>query len=160
MAEFSLPALHDEIEADPQSLGYKVGSVWKGDQEIADLLMAKTYTIDRESVEMEAVRAATSYDWYNNLSIDEQEWIRWQTPNSGQWRVSADMKLQLTGRTLASGGVAGSGSDADSFWQAADRADAVASMLALIEVPGSRGEVLWGEGSSVSAGQIGRAANL
>jgi hypothetical protein len=76
MAEFSLQALHDEIENDPQGLGYKnVDDTWKGDDVIAGLINAKNYKIDRMSIEMEAIRAAVTYDAYNNLSIDEQEWI-------------------------------------------------------------------------------------
>ena len=38
MADFTLQALHDEIEADPAALGYKeAGGEWKGDGVIADL---------------------------------------------------------------------------------------------------------------------------
>jgi hypothetical protein len=160
MAEFSLQALHDEIEADPETLGYKVGSIWKGDQEIADLINAKSYTIDRGSVAMESVRAAVTFEAYDTLSIDEQEWVRWMTPNSGQLQTTADVKLQLSGRTLASNGVGGTGSDGDSFWAAAHDQDMAPAMLALIEVAGSRAEVLWDEGRTVSAGNVGHAANL
>jgi hypothetical protein len=35
VAEFSLQALHDEIEADPEELGYKeLDGTWKGDLDI------------------------------------------------------------------------------------------------------------------------------
>ena len=160
MAEFSLQALHDEIEADPQALGYKTNGAWKGDDVIADLINAKNYKVDRTSVPMEQVRKTCTYEAYDTLSIDEQEWIRWMTPNSGDFQVSADMKLQLTGRTLASNGVAGTGSDGDSFWAAAHDQDMAPAMLALIETDGSRAEVLWGEGTAISISQIAHAANL
>jgi hypothetical protein len=160
MADFSLQALHDEIENDPEGIGYKVGATWKGDQEIADLINAKSYVIDKSSVEMEGIRATTTYDGYNNLSIDEQEWIRWMTPNSGQMVVTADMKLNLSGRTLTASGVAGVGDNTDSFWAAADRNAMAPAMLALIEVPGSRAQVLWGENITISVSQVGHAANL
>ncbi len=160
MAEFSLQALHDEIEADPEDLGYKDGGAWIGDQAIADLINAKNYTIDPHGVEMEAVRAGVSYDAYNTLAIDEQEWIRWMTPNSGIFQVTADMKLQLTGRSLTSNGTAGTGNDSNSFWSAAHRTEMSAAMLALIEVPGGRAGVLWGAGQIVSVSNVGGAENL
>ena len=160
MAGFSLQALHNEIEADPEGLGYKDGSAWIGDQLIADLINAKNYAIDPAGVEMEAVRAGVSYDAYNTLAIDEQEWIRWMTPNSGMFQVTADMKEQLTGRSLTSNGTAGTGNDSNSFWSAAHRAEMSVAMLALIEIPGSRAEVLWGAGQIVSVSNVGGAENL
>lgn len=160
MADFSLQALHDEIEADPQVLGYKVGSAWKEDAEIVALINAADFSIDKESAPMEAVRATCTYEAYNTLSIDEQEWMLWMTPNSGAFYVTADMKLQLTGRGLAVGGVAGVGDDSNSFWALAHRGDMAPAMLALIEVAGSRAEVLWGEGKTVSISEVGHSANL
>lgn len=160
MAEFSLQALHDEIEADPQAIGYKEsGGEWKGDDVIADLINAKSYAVDQTSVEMEAVRAIVTYAAYNTLAIDEQEWLQWMTPNSGLFQVTADMKLQLTGRSLASSGSAGTGNDSNSFWSAAHRAAMTAALLTLIETPGSRAEVLWGAGQTVSVSNVGWAAN-
>lgn len=161
MAEFSLQALHDRIEADPQAIGYKeAGGEWKGDQVIADLFNAKDFIIDRASIPMEQVRAGVTYDAYNTLAIDEQEWIQWMTPNSGEFQVTADMKAQLSGRSLASNGVAGTGNDSNSFWSAAHRGEMAPAMLALIEVPGSDAEVEWGENTIVSASSVGHAANL
>lgn len=161
MTEFSLQALHNEIENDPQGLDYKeAGGAWKGDDVIADLINAKNYRIDNIFVPMEKVRAATSYDGYNDLAIDEQEWIRWMTPNSGNFIVTADMKLQLSGYSLASNGSAGSGNDNQSFWSVATRSEMAPAMLALIEIDGSRAEVLWSKGKTVSIGEVGHAANL
>ena len=160
MAEFSLQALHDEIESDPEGLGYKDGADWKEDAVIADLINAKNYKVDVSSVNMEDVRGITTYAAYDTLGIDEQEWLRWMTPNSGLFRVSADMKLQLTGRSLASNGIAGTGDNDSSFWALAHSDEMAPAMLALIEKDGSRAEVLWGYGKTVSIGEIGRAANL
>ena len=164
---FTLQELHDEIENDPEALGYKeVGGEWKGDRVIADIINAKNFIIDRENIPTGQVRATTTYDAYNDLSIDEQEWIRWMTPGSGDefgdggFQVTADMKLQLTGRSLAVNGVAGSGNNNASFWSVAERGEMAPAMLALIEISGSRAGVLWDEGASVSAGQVGAAANL
>ena len=161
MADFTLQALHDEIEADPWSIGYKEASGdWKGDQEIADLINAKNYTVDRLSVPMEEVRAGVTYDAYNDLARKEQEWLCWMTPNSGDFQVTADMKLQLTGRSLTSNGVAGTGNDSQSFWGSAHQSDMALAMLDLIEVPGGRAEVLWGQGKSISLNDVSKAANL
>lgn len=159
VAEFSLQALHDEIEADAAGLGYKTDGVWKEDAVIADLINAKNYTIDVASVEVGAIVATTTYAAYNTLLADEQEWLRWMT-NTDQWQVTADMKLQLSGRTLCSDGVAGSGNDTDSFWAAAHDQDMAPAMLALIEQDGSRAEVLWGAGTVITISQIAHAANL
>ena len=169
MAEFSLAALKAEIINDPELVGYKNvhpssdPSDWKGDQLIADLINAKNFQIDRVEVEMEVLRGAIEFDWYDSLSIDEQEYLRWQTPGGGAdsigWKVTDDMKLILTGRTLTNNGVAGTGVDNDGWWAAAHDQDAAPAMLALIEVSGSRAEVLWDEGRSISAGQVGGAAN-
>ena len=96
MADFSLEALKDEIVNDPQALGYKNSATptdWKGDQEIADLINAKNLVVDRTQVDMEEIRSTTEFDWYDTLSIDEQEYTRWQTPNSGIWKVSATALL-------------------------------------------------------------------
>lgn len=161
MTEFNLQALHDEIEEDSLGIGYKEASgAWKGDGIIADLINAKGYAIDRDSVEMESVRAAVIYAAYNTLAIDEQEWLRWMTPNSGLFYVTTDMKEQLAGRTLAINGVPGTGSNSDSFWATAHRDVMAPAMLALIEIPGSRAEILWGESTVISISQVGHAANL
>lgn len=161
MAEFSLQALHDEIEADPWSLNYKeAGGAWKGDDVIVDLINAKNYKVDMASVPMESIRATVTYDAYDTQLGDEQEWLRWMTPNSGELQVTADVKLQLTGRTPASNGSAGTGADGDSFWAAAHDQDMAPAMLALIEVDGSRAEVLWGQGQTISIGHVSQAANL
>lgn len=161
MSDFTLQALHDEIEADTQALGYKeVGGAWKEDAVIVDLINAKNYTIDHSTIPMEHVRAAVTYEAYNTLAIDEQEWIRWMTPNSGDFYVTADMKLELSGRTPASNGTAGTGADGDSFWAAAHDQDMAPAMLALIEAPGSRAQVLWGENQIVTISNVGHAANL
>ena len=160
MAEFSLQALHDEIEADPQTIGYKDAGVWKGDDVIADLLNAKNYVVDMASVSMEQVRAGVTYDAYNTLAIDEQEWLTWMTPNGGEFQVTADMKLQLSGRSLISNGIAGSGNDSNSFWSAAHRAEMAPAMLALVEVAGGRAEVLWIHGKIISIGEVAKAANV
>ena len=162
MEDFSLQALHDQIESDPDGLGYKEeGGEWKGDDVIADLINARDFVIDRVSISMRDTRkTAGRFDSYNNLSIDEQEWIRWMTTGSGDFEITDDMKSQLTGRVLTSNGVAGLGDDNQSFWAVVDRDLMAPVMLELIEISGSWAEVLWGEGRIISIGNVGHAANL
>lgn len=159
MAEFTLLSLKNEIDNDPESLGYKTGAVWKSDQEIYDLINNKIYIVDKPNVEMEEIRATTLYDWYDTLAIDEQEYLRWLTPNGGAMVITDETKTLLAGRLLAVNGVAGVGDSGDSFWAFAHRTAAAAAMLALIEVSGSRAEVLWGQGTTISLSQIGHSAN-
>ena len=158
MAEFSLAALKAEIDNDPEGIGYRVSAVWKSDQVIADLINAKTLVIDRVRVPSEDVNGDVHFAWYDGMTIDKQEFYTLQTRRES-WKVTEDMKKFLTGRSLTVNGVAGLGADNQSEWAAADDQNAAPAMLALIEIPGSRAEVLWDEGRSISLGQVGRAAN-
>lgn len=160
---FTLTKLKDEIVNDPEAIGYKNSAVptdWKGDGAIADLINAKNLVVDRIDAEMEAVRSSTEFDWYNALTADEQEYLSWQTPNGGLWKVTAHMKLLLTGRLLVVNGAATLANNVASFWSVVDRDAAVAAMLAVIEVAGGRAEVLWGQGTNVGLAQVGAAFNL
>ncbi len=159
MAEFSLAALKTEIDNDPEVIGYKVGAVWKGDQVIADLINVKNLVIDRVRVSSEDINGDTKFAWYDGMLIDKQEFYTLQTRRES-WKVTEDMKMFLTGRALTIDGAAGLGADNQSEWAAADDQDAAPAMLALIEVPGSRAEVLWDEGRSISVNQVGGAANV
>lgn len=156
---FTLLALKAEINTDPLALGYKVAGVWKPGQEIADLLNAKNYTIDAISIGMEDARAATTSSAYGGLTADKKEYLRWITPNGGQLRISADVKLQLTGRALCVAGSPGTGNDNSSWWIAQDRAPMSAAFRALIELPGSRAEVLWGQDMHITALLVAQAFN-
>ena len=124
MADYSDQALADEINNDPAAIGYKeVGGAWKLDGEIKALLDAQDFKIDKPSINQEDIRATTTFAGYNTLGIDEQEWIRWMTPNSGQLRITADVKLQLTGRTPAIDGIAGVGASGAMFVSPPDTVD-------------------------------------
>ena len=160
VAEFSIEALYNEIQIDSLGIGYKDDGIWKSDAEIAVLINVKNYVIDATSINMEACRAGIHYEAYNDLAADEQEWLRWMTPSSGQFVISADTKMKLTGRTPAVAGVAGTGDNSNSWWSLAERDTVVPEMLTLIELPASRAEVLWGEGTFITLSQIGQASNL
>ncbi len=160
---FTLQALKDEIVNDPEGLGYGTSgapTLGLATEHIAGLINLRNLVLDRPAVDMEQIRGATEFDWYDALTIDEQEYLRWQTPNSGLWEVTAAMKLMLTGSQPTVNGVAGASTPTNSFWAAADRTVAIAAILPIIEIVGSRAEVLWGDNTAIAAGQVGRAFNL
>ena len=134
-----LAALKSEVNTDPLGIGY---DPLGGTQDILDLLNAKNYTVAKPKISSALVRSATTYDAYDTLAIDEQEWIRWMTGTDGfdeeNMVVTDDLRTNL------------SGPGADSIWAPAHRDEMNAAMLALMDVPGSRAEVLFGYGTSIS----------
>ena len=132
-----LLALKTEVTTDPLGLGYDLNA---NVTQIAEVINAKDFTVSKPKISAALVRSTCTYEAYNNLAIDEQEWLRWITGSSGfedeNLPVTDDLKLQLT--------------NSSSFWAAGDRTAMNAAMLALIEVPGSRAEVLFGYGTAIS----------
>jgi hypothetical protein len=147
MAVFSLAALKAEIETDPLALGYKDGAAWKGDQEIADIINAKNYTVDRQTIAMADVRAVVPFAEFNALQAGEKAWLQWLTQGDGQVVVNADFKTKTAEYNVG-----------DGIWQPGDEVSADA-IKALIETPGSRAEVLWKEGTHITASHVGGASN-
>ena len=134
-----LLALKNEVNNDPLSLGYNPAS---GDvTNIINIINTKSYTVSKPKISAADIRSATTYDAYNNLSIDEQEWIRWMTGSNGfdqeNVTVTQDLRDRLTDGT-------------NSIWAAGDRTAMNAAMLALIDVSGSRAEVLFGYGTVIN----------
>lgn len=134
-----LAALKSEMINDPLSSGYNLAS---GDiANIVSLINAKNYTVSKPKISSADVRSTCTYDAYNALSIDEQEWIRWMTGANGfeeeNLAVTADLREKLT-------------AGASSIWADGQRDEMTAAMLALIDVPGSRAEVLFGHGTIIS----------
>ncbi len=143
-----LLALKTEVNTDPLTLGYDpVGPT----QDILDLLNAKNFTVSKPKISPAGVRTAATFDAYNTLSIDEQEWIRWVTGSNGveedNLLVTTDLRLQLTSTDPAGNEQNGG---ADSIWNVSNRAAMNSAMLALIVVPGSRAEVLFGFDTAIS----------
>ena len=133
-----LTALKNEVESDPLSLGYNHTS---GDvANIVSLINAKNYTVSKPKISSAMIRATCTYDAYNSLSIDEQEWIRWITGEYGFEEENVPVTQDLRDR-LTDG--------ANSIWAAGNRKEMNAAMLALIDVPGSRAEVLFGYGTYI-----------
>jgi hypothetical protein len=139
-----LAALQTEILTDPLGLGYDLNANLN---ELVALINAKNYTVSKPKISSADIRAAVTYVAYNNLSIDEQEWLVWMTGSNGyeeeNVRVTPDLRDQLT--------------VSSTFWAVGDRNAMQAAMLALIDVPGSRAEVLFGYATYIGITDIAAA---
>lgn len=149
MADYTIEALAAEINNDPIGIGYKVNGVWKGDQEIADLLNSRTpgYTVNRTVVKSSDIRSLTTFEAFDGLTVAEENWLRWLTSGE-EVAVTSDTLMNLAG-------VGG-----DSKWATADEPTMEPRMQALMQFTGSRAEALWGEGFQVGPGMVGAAANV
>lgn len=134
-----LAALKSEVETDPSGYGY----VSSDTANVLNNLNVKrnTITVTKEKVSSADIRSTCTYDAYNNLSIDEQEWLRWMTGSNGfneeNVLVTVDLKARLSDGTNA-------------IWAAGNRTEMNAAMLALMDVDGSRAEQLFGFGTVIS----------
>lgn len=142
-----LLALKTEVETDPLGLGYDHTSgntslIVNGINEVRT--SAPTFVVSKPKISAADVRALTTYDAYNNLAIDEQEWIRWITGSNGvneeSLVVTPDLRQNL----------AGDPTDTGSIWAVGERATMNAAMLGLMDVPASRAEDLFGYGTTIS----------
>lgn len=138
-------ALLAEFTNDPTGKGYAAAAATGSDSAILDLFNGKTETVEKPKISSAEVRSAVTYEAYNDITADKQEWLRWITGTNGfneeNLVVTDDLKLQLTGN----------GVPADSFWAVSNRDEMSAAIGALINVPGSRPEVLFGYGTTISA---------
>ena len=137
-----------EMQSDPAGVGL-APLIAAGDasptQPILDKWNEKTATtVVKPKISSAAVRSATTFDAYNALSIDEQEWIRWMTGSNGfeeeNLVVTDDLRQKLSGLPNAN----------EAIWAAADRSAMNAAMSALTDVLGSRAEILFGFGTIIT----------
>lgn len=148
-----LATLKNEVLTDPQSIGYAATQDEHGGwrtQQLLDLLNGKTLEkVAKPKISPANVRSAVTFDAYNALSIDEQEWIRWMTGSNGATDeslvVTTDLRTRLTGPGAAS------------IWAAAQRDAMNQAMLDIIDVDGSRIEILFGYGCVVSRDDLNAA---
>ena len=149
MAEFSLQALHDEIEADPMGLGYKDGADWKEDAEIVALINALegpgAAQIMRKLIMPSEIWNSIPYSEYETYGASKREWLDTALELAGGSGV-IDANDSVVYDNLIAVFPAGS--------------DARANLLSKIRRTGSRAEVLWDEGTVVTISQVGHAANL
>lgn len=145
MAEFSLQVLHEEIENDPEGLGYKINGNWKEDQDIADLINDPNLgaTIQRQFVQpQEIIEQITFTDW-DAISQSARLYIQLLPALSNISTIQDGTEVRANLLSIFGAGT-----------------DTRVNLINVVERPGSRAEVLWGEGKVVSLGEIGRAANL
>lgn len=131
-----LLALKTEINTDPNGYGY----VPEATQTVLDLinLARPAFTQENASVSSEDIKSLTTFDAYDGLGIDKQEWIRWRTSGDDAVKVTPDLRTQLAGDGTTS------------MWAVADRAAMIAVMLGIIDREGSRAEDLFGKGTTIS----------
>ena len=139
-----LTELRDEIVNDPQGIGLKEAGEWKGDQVIADLLNdpANGATITRKRIEPGELRASMDLGEYLNLTDGQRAYLAMLL--GGVVDATEAPVLSALTTIFAAG--------------SATRT----SLLAKIQRPGSRAEILWGEGTVVGpgVGGVGAASNL
>ena len=145
MADFTLLALKDEIENDPQSIGYKSGSAWKGDQEIADLIN------DPANGEQILRRLIQPDEIFQSIDVTE-----WETLADGRRQyismITKGNIVDATHSPIFDG--------LNTVFNNTDAPATRANILGKMRTQGSRAEALWGEGIHISASQVGASANL
>jgi len=143
---FTLQQLHDEIEADPESLGYKEPpGEWQSDSFIADLINDPELgdTIQRSKVSpQEIIEQITLVDW-EAISAAQRLYLQ-LLPSLAQISTIQN-GTEIRANLLA---IFGAGTDTRD------------NLLAVVQRQGSRAEVLWGEGAYVTVGDVAHAANL
>ncbi len=149
MAQVDLTALRDEIVNDPQGVGYKSSATaddWKGDQEIVDLINALSgpgaEMIRRSLVTNSEIRESVDLTEWAAMSAANREWV--------QMHLSDDAPIDITQDPVFDG--------LTTVFPQGSATRAV--LLPKIQRQGSRSEVLWGEATQVTAGNVGRAFNL
>jgi hypothetical protein len=143
-----LQALNTEVFTDPIGMGYAAAPI-----EVTANLLALLNTVsenvvptnvDTPSIQSDDVREKTTYLAFDNLLQPEQTWLTWMTQftsaGSPNMDVTADLKLKLAGVPTATG----------SIWATGDRTAMNAAMLPLFQRLGSRAEVLFGFGTTIT----------
>ena len=145
MAEFSLQALHDEIEADPLGIGYKTNGDWKGDQVIADLINdpANGDVVQRRHINPQEV-------------IEQIALADWETISASE-RLYVQLLPSLTIISAVQDGTEVRNNLLIIFGAGTTTRD---NLIGVVQKDGSRAEVLWGEGTTISVSQVAYAANL
>lgn len=130
--------LKNEVSNDPTGLGY--AAVVDQTSELLALLNGKNplTLVAKPKVSAAAIRTATTFDAFDGLLNPEQDWLTWLTGSNGfdeeNLDVTPELRQKLAGDPITNA----------SIWAAADRTLMNAEIQALIDVPGSRAEVLWG----------------
>lgn len=144
-----LLALKNEVTNDPASRGY--AAVVEQTAELVALLNGPVagVKIGHPAVSAADIRGHTTYDAYDHLSIDEQEYLRWITGSNGfdanNVIMTDDLRLHLTGSITP-----GTQTASSSWWAAADRDAMVDAMALVLDKDASRAETLFGYGTTIN----------
>lgn len=137
-----LAALKAEVTVNPLGLPYVPSSTQEG---ILDVINLKNpaYIVSKPKIAPAQVKKTTTLNAYNEAPADKQDWLRWMTEGGSEEEimyVTSDLRLRL----------AGDPTPAASIWGINNRVEMNAAMKALMDVPGSRAEVLFGFNTIIS----------
>lgn len=138
-----LQELHDEIENDPQAIGYKTAGAWKGDDVIAALINdpANGAALTRRTVTPQELVAAIDLAEFEALAATRRDYLR--------VLLAAGDVIDANEAPVFAALVA-------IFPPGPTRT----ALLAKVNRQGSRAEILWGEGAVIAVNQVAAAANL
>ena len=143
---YTLQELHDEIEADSEGLGYKeANGDWKGDGVIAGLINdpVNGTTIERSLISpAELIEQIVIAEW-RVLVLEDRQYVDLLTALPVISTVSGATEIRDALLAIFGGGTV-----------------TRTNLIATVQRQGSRSEVLWGEDTYVSIGDVGHAANL
>lgn len=161
MAYFTLQALHDEIENDPEAIGYKeVGGEWKADDVIADLINdpANGATITRKLIERNEIIYGIEVSECIQISNDTApDGVFSDTERWWLSMVLRDQTVDANDEEVLAALVSIFPTEAQ---RAGFRGTSRANIQAVLQKAGSRAEVLWGEGKIVTNLEVAYAANV
>lgn len=146
MAEYTTQALRDEIDNDPQGIGYKNGTTWKADSEIRDLINDPANGINMRKNRMTAKEFVESIDVseWDALTVGERQYCS-MLIRDGFVDVEPDRVFtNLNGVIFTN----------------ARCPNSRALLIGVLTFAGSRAENLWGEGFTVNTTMVGEARDL
>lgn len=139
-----LAELKAEATNDPDAIGYTVLTDGDTNKFLGEINTKGGYTVEKPKISAAAVRSATTFDAYDGLLNPEQQWLQWLTGSNGfdeeNLDVNDEIKQKFAGIPTAN----------QSIWATGERTEMNAAMSALINVPASRAEDLWGYNTTIS----------
>ena len=148
MAEFTLEALKDAIVNDTENIGLKNSATatdWKSDEVIAGILNDKTLTsINRDAVTVEEIKKVIVQSEFSAATAAERDYLTFVLSGNPSGVVDTKDGEIRTGIL----NIFGVGSTSRT------------NLTALVNVSGSWAQAWWGENTTITPGQVGRAFNL
>jgi len=146
MAEFTRQALHDYIELDPNTIGYKeANGDWKGDAVISALINdpALGSDIERQYISpQEIIEQITITDWLT-IGAAERLYLQLLPSLESISTVVNGTEVRDNLLTIFTAGMTSR-----------------TNLIGVVQRPGSEAEVEWGENTFVSIGDVAWASNL